>query len=290
MRASSAAPFGARDRAGEDRLERPCFGLGERHRAAARAGHEQAPVEAGALQPVVERAEIDRHARPHVRVDHGRRRALVLAVLAGDLVRERDLAFEAELPQRRFGGELVRGIRVRMQERNGHAGDAVLLEDRDRFLDRVLLERRVHAAVGIHPLGHRNAPVARHERRRMLPEQVVRIVAVAAAHLEDVAEALRREQADDGARPRQERVEPDGRAVEEVLGRSDTVLWDCSLDGVEDAVLRGSRRRRLLADADLAGLVVIEDEVGERAADVDADARGHGSDSPVRGCVGRLRE
>ena len=48
-------------------------------------------------------------------------------------------------------------------------------------------------------------------------------------------------------------------------------------DALLDGLRRLLRRRQELADADRAGVLVDQDEVGERAADVDADARATGS-------------
>jgi len=82
----------------------------------------------------------------------------------------------------------------------------------------------------------------------MLPEQVVRVVTIPTADFEDVAKAPRREQPDDCAAAGQERVQPDGRAVKEVLRCADPLLRNRGSNRGEDAVLRGRRRRRLLAD------------------------------------------
>ena len=77
--------------------------------------------------------------------------------------------------------------------------DALLREDRRRVSDVVEVDRGANGAVEVHPLGDGDPQPARDERRRMLPEEVVRVVPVAAADLEDVAEPAGREQPDDGA-------------------------------------------------------------------------------------------
>src|SRR5262249_44583970 len=111
------------------------------------------------------------------------------------------------------------------------------------------------------------------------PDEVVGPVPVASPDFEDVAKALRPEQPDDGARPGEERVEPHRGAVEEVAGRAELRLRDGRRDGGDHAFLGGRRRRGDLADADLAGLVVVADQIGEGAAYVDADPRRHSSTS-----------
>ena len=132
------------------------------------------------------------------------------------MVRERDLAVEAESPQRLLGGELVRRVRVRVEKRDRDRVDALLGERRER--SRARLERSI--GTWIAPSARTRSVIvapqaARDERRGRLPEQVVRIVAVAAADLEHVAEAAGREQADDGAAALEQRVQPDRRAVQE---------------------------------------------------------------------------
>jgi hypothetical protein len=268
-------PFGARDRPREDRLERPRDRLGERHRAAARAGHEQAPLEARAAEAVGQRAQVDGHARTHVGVDHGRRRALVLAVLARDLVRERDLALEAGLAQRRRGGELVLAVGVGVHEGDRHRGDALLREDLRRRAHVVELDRRADRAARHQALGHRQPQPARDQRGRRRVEQVVHLRTVAALDLDHVAEAARGEQPDDRPAPLQQRVQADGGAVQEVVRPPQVLVRDGDADRLEDPALGLGRGRRGLRDPDAARGLVEEDQVGERATDVDTDTAAH---------------
>src|SRR2546423_72010 len=73
----------------------------------------------------------------------------------------------------------------------------------------------------------------------------------------------------------EDRVEADGRPVQEVLGAPN--LLGCHGRGHRcgDSLLGCGRSGRLLGDDDLARGVVVEDEIGEGAADVDADPRRH---------------
>ena len=153
--------------------------------------------------------------------------------------------------------------------------DVLGVEDVERGGDVVLYDRRPDLAVRKHALGHRQAQPSGDERRRLVPEEVVGIAAVAASDLEDVAEAACAEQADDGARAGEERVEADGRAVEEVARDGEPLGRYGSGDRGEHALFGRSRCRRLLPDVDLAGFVVVEDQIGERPADVDAEACCH---------------
>ena len=58
------------------------------------------------------------------------------------------------------------------------------------------IERGQHVAVAVHAFRHFEAVAARHQRVGELQEQVVDVVALLGAHLQDVAEALRGDQAE----------------------------------------------------------------------------------------------
>ena len=127
--------------------------------------------------------------------------------------------------------------------------------------------------MAIDPLAHLEAVAARHEGRRLARDQVVHVGAVAAADLEDVAEAARGHERGTGTRALGERVDDDGRAVHELLDRGRLDLA-CG-DHVEHALGEVARGRRDLGDAHLAAHCVDRDEVGERAADVGRDPQRH---------------
>ena len=102
----------------------------------------------------------------------------------------------------------------------------------------------------------------------MTPEEVVWVGAVASGDLEHVPEAACGKQADDGARAGEQRVQPNGRAVEEELGPVEPIARNGRLDRSKYALLGARGRGRHLPHADLAGRIVVEDQVGEGAADV----------------------
>ena len=87
-----------------------------------------------------------------------------------------------------------------MQEADGDGGDAQLLEAFGGAAHRRLVERQLDAAVEAHALGHLEPQPARHQRRRILDAQVEQVVAALEAHIEDVAEAGRRQHAGHRAR------------------------------------------------------------------------------------------
>ena len=267
---------GTRDGARDDGLEWPGGGLVERHGAAAGAGDQRLSDEPARAERALEALEVVAHATPDEGVDDGRAGALVLAVLARYLVGERDLAREPEPAELVGNGDLVRTVRVGVQQRDRDRVDPIGLEDRERRGDAGEVDRPVDRPIGQHPLVDGRAQAARDERRRRPPEQVVRVVPIAAPDLEHVAEAAGRDQTDAGAAPLEQRVQSDRRAVQEERGGTDAIGRERRLDGHDHAALRRVGRARLLADDDLSGLVVAPHEVGERAADIDSQERRHG--------------
>jgi hypothetical protein len=126
-----------------------------------------------------------------------------------------------------------------------------------------------------HALADRNAKAARDERLGGRPQVVHELLAITAPDLQHVAEALGGEHADDGALALEQGVDADRRAVQEVGGCLQRLLRDGVGDDVGDAFIGGGGIRRALADEHVAGLVVVIDEVGERATDVDSKACCH---------------
>ena len=275
--------LGARDRARHDRLERPRLGLGERHRAAAGAGDERGCRRSRARRAASSsRAQVDGHARPRrTRRSRSSSCARTRGTRPRPGARARSRPSKPALAQRLLGGELVLPGSRRRGGRRSRRSYALGLEELHRLADAVGLERRVHAAVGVHALRHRKAQAARHERRRVASRtgRTGRRGRRAGSRARRGSRSWRA-----GRRRRRVRsssaFRPTVVPCRKYSAAPDALLRDGGGDGVEDALLGRRRGRRLLADAHLAGLVVVEDQVGERPADVHADARGHCSDSP----------
>ncbi len=116
---------------------------------------------------------------------------------------------------------------------------------------------------------------ARHERVGELQEQVVDVVALLGAHLEDVAEAARGDQAEARAAALDQGVGDQGGAVHDVADVGEgQVCAACSssVEALQRADRRVVRRGQALVQADVVALRVEQDEVGEGAADVETDA------------------
>ena len=212
--------------------------------------------------------------RPDVGVHARRQRPLVLAELRQHVRAERHREARVEALDDRADLLLVRRVDVRVDQRDGERLDARLDEVADDLLDLRLVDRDDDVPARVQPLD-RLARVGERRRRvgldhddpaRQRPRRL------GAGQVEDLAEALRRDQPDARALRLEHRVRRDGRAVEDVLelADADARLVADPADAREDALGRVVRRRRRL-DAELGAAVALghEEEVGERAADVD---------------------
>ena len=113
------------------------------------------------------------------------------------------------------------------------------------------------------------AQLTRNERRLAMEAQIERLGAVAAADLQQVAEALGRQQRGLGADALQQRVDDQRGAMldEARIARVDCGLADAVEDGLAQLIVGG----RTLGVGDRAGLDIAGDEIGEGAADIDGD-------------------
>ena len=152
------------------------------------------------------------------------------------------------------------------------SASAPALPERARRLTHLLLVEREHdLAVGVDALGHLEAQLPRDERLEGAL-QAVRGRAGAAPELQHVAEAARGDQPGPGALALEQRVGRRRRAVDE---RLDLAGRDASFGERREHALRlVPRRGRHLGGPDGAGRLVEQHEVGEGAADVDADDDG----------------
>ena len=165
-----------------------------------------------------------------------------------------------------------------MDEADGHRLDAGVPELAHPLPHLALVERDEDLAVGDDDtLIDGEAVPALDERPRLpgqllLEREVERLLV--AGDVEDVAHPLGGDEPDLGAAVRERDVRRDRRAVEQVvdLGETDACLRAELPDALAGAASRVVRRRRDLVDRDPARLLVDEDQVGERAPDVDADS------------------
>ena len=211
----------------------------------------------------------DGHQRPHVGVDDRRRGALVLALLAQDLARERDVRLRAApRPGSRRSAARARGRgrsggsrrrRTRRPSRAGAPASARLSSSSSGPDD---------GAVRGDALVQLEAEVPLDERRRLAPEEVVHVRDAQPAQLEHVAEAGGRDERGRGCRAARARRSspPSSRARPPRPAPSSASPPTASTT----ASVVARRGREQLADRD-AAVGAVQDHVGERAADVDAD-------------------
>jgi hypothetical protein len=148
----------------------------------------------------------------------------------------------------------------------------------------VLVEGLPDLAVGQEPLADFAAEPPRHEGRRRIDEEVVHVVAAFVANLERVTKALGGQERRPRALALDERVGRERRAVDDGPHGAcgNRRLLEERTDALLDRVRRIFRRGEDLAHARGTACLVDDDEIGERAADVDAQARRHGAQSTPR--------
>jgi hypothetical protein len=140
---------------------------------------------------------------------------------------------------------------------------------------RLLVERQQCSTIGRHALGHAEAQVARHQRLGPLHVDVVLLETVFPGDLERIAEALRRDQRRDGALAFDQGIGGQGRAVHDQpdIGRRAFGLGQDGAHALHHAALGRIGRGQ---DLDGMGFVIrFEDNVGERAANIDGEPGRH---------------
>jgi hypothetical protein len=257
-----------------ERVDRPSRRLIGRHDPAGRL-HDREPrlYEPRLHEPLLQVGDVAGHQRPDVGVDDGRRRPLVLLLLAQDLARERHRHGGQLRAQDRADAPLVLGMKVRVEQAHGDRLHLCVAESRGERDDLVVVERSRDPPVCEHPLGELEAQVPLDERRRLRPEVVVEVRHPHPPQLEHVAEALGRDHRRTRAAPLEHRVRRDRRPVHDLVHVGERRERGGRLD--DRAVVR-RRRREHLAERD-AAVVAGEDDVGEGAADVGAHPRHSGS-------------
>ena len=204
-----------------------------------------------------------------------------------------DVSAQCRIGARHFLGEdrlyapFVHGIDHRPHQAHGDRVDAFLFEVGERTTHAVFVERFLNFAGIEHAFGYAQAQVARDQRLGRQKLEVVAIRLVAVAEVQDVAEALGVKDPHLGATAIDDGIGGDGGAVDDVVATCDelrdiqTLLPSKVPHAVEDGLLGCSRRTRHLPDLKATHLGR-EDEIGERAADIDAKANAHECRFPRR--------
>ena len=178
----------------------------------------------------------------------------------------------------------MRIVQEREQERHGDRLQSRLADRLDQRRQFVLGERRHHLALRIDPFGDLEPPAPRHQHRRRVLQQIVKIGARRTAQFQDVAHAARRDEAGARALVLQQRVgdHRGGMRQQRHIGRIDAVGIQTLADAVDHRLAEILRRGRQLGDGDAAGVLLHQGDVGEGAADIDADPPRHAIVSRLR--------
>ena len=204
---------------------------------------------------------------------------LVLAEFGEDGVSRSDVAVRPAFAGDGERALLMRRVLVAVQEVDHERIAACRLQRRDRGAHRRLVQRHQHLAGGIHALRHLDAQLARNQRREAAGE-AIGIGSRAPAKLEDVAEALGRDQPRAAELAFQQRVGGDRGAVND----GPDVRKRCrrAVERREHACRLVRGRGWHLGEPDGAALGLHENQVGEGSADV------HTDDSAAHGVLMRL--
>jgi hypothetical protein len=228
----------------------------------------------------------------HVDIDHRRRGPLVLPDLRHDVGGDGDPGIGRGAPHGLPRPPLHLGIGEAVEEGDGDRLDPGGGQFPGQALDILLVQivPRQRRPIGESAPRHAEAEVARHEGMRHLELQVVEVVAMLAADLQGIAEALAGEERGQGSLALDQRVGDQGRAMDDLaegahrrVGGRQRLLQP-GLDGTRRIVRCGEG----LPDDERAAGVVIDDQVGEGAADIDAGAQPHSlTPNPLSWLAGR---
>jgi hypothetical protein len=179
----------------------------------------------------------------------------------------------------------VRVVEEREEQTDGDGVDLVARDEVDRRVDVAVLERRHHPSLRVDALAHLEAEVAWHQGRRRVLEEVVETGAGRAPELQHVATAARGDERGARALALQQRVGDDGGGVGQPadVGGGDTVAAHRDAEPLHHSVREVARRGRHLDHRRRPARLVGEDDVGERPADVHADAPAHRASSTTAG-------
>ena len=267
---------GARGWARFDETDGHALGGGRRGHPA-RGEHD---VEVAGDSQIVELAlevvEVARHERHDVDVAARGRGPLVLADLGHHLGRGGDGHAGSELRAELLERPLVDGIAIGVEQADGDGLGARVAEPGDGRPRAPVVEWHEDTTVRGHALRHLEPQVAGDERRGRVDEDVVHVVAAFVPDLDGVAEARGGQESRPRALALDEGVGGQRRPVDDRphlrggAARVGEERHHALLDGLRGVLGCGQE----LADLDGPRGVVDPDEVGEGAADVDADARG----------------
>ena len=215
---------------------------------------------------IVDLADIAIDLRPDIGVGDDGRAALEFAIFLRQLVARRDEHAGVARLEQRLGALLVIGVAIAMEKEDRHRLDADRGELCSQLLDVLVDQRRLDLAIGEDALIDLEAQRALDQRLVLLEEEIVGIRPVDAADLVNVAKAFGNDERGVGAFALEDRVDGNGRAVEE---EADIAVIGLGLgDAVVDALDQPLGGREGLAEGELAARLVEHGDIGKGAADI----------------------
>ncbi len=260
-------------RAGQERRHRLRPGRRHRHNAAVGLGHVGDRGHPARGQRRLEALEVPAHLRLHVGVHHRERGALVLARFRPHLVR----GGHRHAGRRGLGQgarpALVGRIAVGVDEADHEPLDALRGQPVGGRGHGGLVQRGIDPAVGPEALRDLSDARAGDQRLGTAAVEIERVRQAETLDLEDVPEPLGHQEAEPRAGALDQRVHRDRGAVDHHVDRAgiDALLTREAVEAVLDGPGEVRRRRRHLQAGDVVGLRVVEREIGEGSADVDAE-------------------
>ena len=245
------------------------------HDPAVRFGDHGSGGDPGVPQGGLERADVRRDPALHVARDGRGHRALVLPDDRPDVGGEGHRRVRGRGPDRVAHGAFVGGVGVGVEEGDHDGVGARRERPPGRRRNLLGVRRGLDAPVPEGPLGDAVDPLARGEGRRTAREEVVGVRDLEARDLEDVLEAAGGEEGERRPPALDDRVHPHGGAVGEVADRVRRPSMPARerRDAVHHLGAGGLGGREGLVGAHRARCLVEDAEVGERPADVDAEAK-----------------
>ena len=255
-----------------------------RHHTAIGLRDQQHAGKPGIVQPAGELVEIAAELRPDIGIQHGGAEPVIEADRREQIGRDGQIRRRQRPPHQRRRRAFLRGIGEGVHEADRHRLDPLAGEQLDRRLHIIERQRREFAPVAVDAPADAQAQIPLHQRRHVGVAVVVLLLPHPAPHLQRIAQPRRGDQ-------------PAARAGmgERGIGRDRGAVHD----GVDAAHIRGQRQRHRALRGDLVqprqhrdGRVLrrAEDfvdarrrarlgheEIGEGAADIDADLGAHGS-------------
>ena len=168
---------------------------------------------------------------------------------------------------------VVPRIRVRVHEKDGDRLDAERLKLMGERGERSDIEWHHDLTPAANPLGHLEPQLARDQWFVAAVVQVEGVGSVAARDFEHIAKPCCRNERGLRAFALDQRVDDQGRAVIDEIGCARRELH--LVEAVEDAFNEISIRGRAFGIDDPVTVVIIRDEIGEGATDIDGNGEGH---------------